>query len=423
MDSPMQNVLALILAGGKGTRLEPLTRERAKPAVPFGGCYRIIDFALSNCINSGIRQILVLTQYKSASLDRHVKFGWGFLSPQLNEYIEVLPPQQRLDQTWYRGTADAVYQNIYTIEQSSSEYLLILSGDHIYKMDYAEMVQDHAESGADATIACLPVPIEQGYQFGVMSIDESRKIVSFEEKPEQPAAMPNDPARCLASMGIYVFNTKFLLEELCQDATDRDSQHDFGKNLIPSLVDRADLRAFPFRDKNTGNSLYWRDVGTLDSYYEANMDLVSVHPELDLYDQAWPIRSHQPNLPPPKFVFAQMDVPNPRRGEALDSMVCNGTIISGGHVERSILANGVRISSWSRVEGSILFDGVIVGRNARIRRAIIDKHIEIPEGARVGYDPDEDRSNGFHVTDSGIAVIGSISPGPQIQPFPLKAIG
>jgi glucose-1-phosphate adenylyltransferase len=419
----MQDVLALILAGGRGTRLEPLTRERAKPAVPFGGCYRIIDFTLSNCVNSGIRQILVLTQYKSASLDRHVKFGWGFLSPQLNEYIEVLPPQQRLDLQWYRGTADAVYQNIYTIEQCNSNHLLILSGDHIYKMDYSEMVSDHIESGADATIACLPVAMDQGSQFGVMSIDESRRIVSFEEKPEHPTPLPNDSSRCLASMGVYVFNTRFLLEELCQDATDRESQHDFGKNLIPALVDRANLRAFPFRDKNTGDGHYWRDVGTLDSYYEANQDLVSVHPKLDLYDQQWPIRSYQPNLPPPKFVFAQSEVPNPRRGEALDSMVCNGTIISGGHVERSILAHGVRISSWSHVEDSILFGGVKVGRNARIRRAIIDKHISIPEGTRVGYDSEEDRANGFHVTESGIVVIGSNSPGPQLRLVPLSAMG
>ncbi|MBD3672855.1 MAG: glucose-1-phosphate adenylyltransferase [Planctomycetaceae bacterium] len=415
----MQDVLALVLAGGRGTRLEPLTRDRAKPAVPFGGAYRIIDFTLSNCINSGLRRMIVLTQYKAASLDRHLRFGWNFLSRELNEFIEVLPPQQRLNDHWYQGTADAVYQNIYTIEKHPSEQLLILSGDHIYKMDYAEMLEDHRESGADATVACLPVLLDQASQFGVLKIDDDRRIVDFQEKPNEAAPSPDDPLRCLASMGVYVFNTRFLFEELCRDATVPGSAHDFGKNIIPSLIHKADVRAFPFRDKNTGEGYYWRDVGTLDSYYEANQDLVSVEPELNLYDLSWPIRTYQPSLPPPKFVFAQQAGPNPRRGVALDSMVCDGSILSGGKVERSIIGHGVKVSSWSTVEDSILFDGVQVGREVQIRRAIIDKHVEISPGTRIGFDPDEDRRNGYTVTESGITVIPrSIrQANPNLLPF------
>jgi len=419
----MKDVLALVLAGGRGTRLEPLTRERAKPAVPFGGIYRIIDFALSNCINSGLRQMIVLTQYKAASLDRHIRRAWGFLSHELNEFIEVLPPQQRLSDNWYQGTADAVYQNIYTIEKYPSEQIMILSGDHIYKMDYSEMIRDHRESGADATIACLPVALEQGSQFGVMKIDKSRRITEFKEKPPVPEPDPEDPHRCLASMGVYVFNTRFLFEELCRDATIPGSAHDFGKNVIPSLIDRADLRAFQFRDKNTGEGYYWRDVGTIDSYYEANQDLISVEPELNLYDQSWPIRSYQPNLPPPKFVFAQLEGPNPRRGIALDSMICNGSIISGGKVERSLLSSSVRISSWATVEDSILFDGVRVGRECRVRRTIIDKHVQLPAGTCVGYDPDEDLARGFTVTESGITVIARASRGGNPHVLPFTALG
>lgn len=415
----MKDVLALVLAGGRGSRLEPLTRERAKPAVPFGGAYRIIDFTLSNCINSGLRKMVVLTQYKAASLDRHIRLAWGFLSHELNEFIEVLPPQQRLDDQWYQGTADAVYQNIYTIEKHPSEQILILSGDHIYKMDYAEMIREHRESGADATIACLPVSLEQGSQFGVMKIDKSRRIVEFKEKPDSPEPLPGDPERCLASMGIYVFNTRFLFEELCRDATVPGSAHDFGKNIIPSLIEKSNVRAYPFRDKNTGEGYYWRDVGTLDSYYEANQDLISVEPELNLYDQSWPIRCYLPNLPPPKFVFAQQEGPNPRRGVALDSMICHGSIISGGRVERSLISHSVRVSSWATVEDSILLDGVHVGREARVRRAIIDKHVKLPTGTCVGYDPEEDRANGFTVTESGITVVarGSRKGDPNVLPF------
>lgn len=404
----MKGVLALVLAGGKGSRLEPLTRDRAKPAVPFGGAYRIIDFTLSNCINSGLRKVLVLTQYKAASLDRHIQLGWRFLCRELDEFIDVLPPQQRIDEHWYKGTADAVYQNIYTIEKSRPEFVLILSGDHIYKMDYGELIRDHIFSEADATIATIPVSRKEATQFGVLQVDEHQRIVNFLEKPDDPPAMPDNPDKALASMGIYVFNAGFLFDRLCSDATDNTSAHDFGKNIIPSIIDSHLVRSFPFRDKNTGDGRYWRDVGTIDAYYEANMDLVAVDPELNLYDQSWPIRSYQPPLPPPKFVFAQADGESPRIGQALDSMVCPGTIVSGGRVKRSILAPNVRVNSWASVEDSILFEGVSIGRHARVRRAIIDKGVSVPEGMRIGYDLELDRARGFSVSETGIVTIGKV---------------
>lgn len=405
----MRNVLSLVLAGGKGSRLDPLTRDRAKPAVPFGGIYRIIDFTLSNCINSGLRRMLVLTQYKAASLDRHINLGWRFLCRELNEFIDVLPPQQRLDEQWYQGTADAVYQNIYTIEKSRADHILILSGDHIYKMDYSELIQDHIDSDADATVACIPVTLKEGSEFGVMNIDDTRRVVDFDEKPDRPEHIPGDPDHCLASMGVYVFKSNFLFDQLCRDATVADSQHDFGKNIIPSIIDRSLVRAFPFRDKNTGGKCYWRDVGTLDAYYEANMDLVSIDPHLNLYDRSWELRTYHPNFPPPKFVFNDATKENPRVGTALDSIVGSGTIVSGGHVEGSILSSDVRINSWANVEDSILFEGVDVGRHAKIRKAIIDKNVKIPEGMDIGFDRDADRDRGFEITKSGIVVIPSTS--------------
>lgn len=402
----MRDVLALILAGGKGTRLEPLTRDRAKPAVPFGGAYRIIDFTLSNCINSGLRKVLVLTQYKAASLDRHINLGWRFLCRELDEYIDVLPPQQRIDENWYKGTADAVYQNIYTIEKCHTKYTLILSGDHIYKMDYDALIRDHIESGAAVTIPCIPVPLSEGDQFGVMHIDSSNRVRAFMEKPAAPEPMPDDPTRCLASMGIYIFETHLLFELLFKDATEPQSAHDFGKNIIPALIGNKLVRAYPFRDKNTGHTLYWRDVGTLDAYYEANLDLIAVDPELNLYDKSWNIRTYQPQEPPPKFVFAQSSSTPPRIGHAVDSMICAGSIVSGGSVQRSILSHNVRVNSWATVEDSILFDGVVIGRHAKIRRAIIDKRVHVPEGMTIGYDLAQDRRNGFTVSDNGVVAVG-----------------
>ena len=412
-------VTALILAGGKGSRLEPLSRDRAKPAVPFGGVYRIIDFALSNCLNSGLRRVLVLTQYKAASLDRHINQGWRFLSRELDEWVDVLPPQQRLSEDWYRGTADAVYQNIYTIEQSRPEVVLILSGDHVYRMDYAALIADHLAAGAKCTVGCLPVTLKEGREFGVMGTDESRRVVQFAEKPADPAPMPGDPSRCLASMGIYVFDAAFLFEELCRDATVPGSVHDFGKNVLPDIIGRAVVRAYPFRDEDRGAGGeglgYWRDVGTLDALYEANMDLVSVSPQLDLYDPGWPIRTYRGNHPPPKFVFADEagGGGEPRVGVALDSVISPGCVISGGRVERSVLSPGVRVHSYSRVEDSLLFDGVEVGRHAVVRRCILDKGVSVPPGAKVGVNPEEDRVRGFTVTEGGLTVLGKFDRFPD----------
>jgi glucose-1-phosphate adenylyltransferase len=402
----MKDVLAVILAGGKGSRLEPLTRDRAKPAVPFGGAYRIIDFTLSNCLNSGVRKNLVLTQYKAMSLDRHINLGWqSYLCRELGEFIDVVPPQQRIDEHWYQGTADAVYQNIYTIEKERPKCVVILAGDHIYKMNYATLVKQHMETSADLTIATLPVAVETAAgQFGVAEIDAEHRVVGFEEKPNQPKAMPNDPQRALASMGIYVFTARFLFEQLCLDATRHGSQHDFGHDIIPSVIHTHRVFAFPFTDENRKNEAYWRDVGTLDAYYDANMDLISVDPQLNMYDAEWPIRTYQPNLPPPKFVFAEQGAVA-RRGQALDSIICQGCIISGGQVEGSIVGCNSRINSYAQVSDSILFDSVEVGRYAKIRRAIIDKGVHIPSGIEIGYDHNLDRSRGFLVTDRDVTVI------------------
>jgi glucose-1-phosphate adenylyltransferase len=401
----MKDALAVILAGGKGARLEPLTRDRAKPAVPFGGAYRIIDFSLSNCLNSGIRKNLVLTQYKAMSLDRHINLGWqGYLCRELGEFIDVVPPQQRIDEHWYQGTADAVYQNIYTIEKERPKYVVILAGDHIYKMDYSKLVSFHVENNADLTIGALRVDVSKAHQFGVMQVDAASRVVGFEEKPAQPKPLPGDPGHALASMGIYVFPARFLFEQLCLDATRPASSHDFGHDVIPSLIDTHRVFAYPFRDENRKQDAYWRDVGTLDAYYEANMDLVSVDPQLNMYDHHWPIRTYQPSYPPPKFVFAEEGSPG-RCGRALDSIVCQGSIISGGRVKRSILGINTRINSFAVVEDSILFDHVDVGRHAKIRRAIIDKGVRIPPYFEIGYDPDMDRERGFTVTDHDITVI------------------
>jgi glucose-1-phosphate adenylyltransferase len=400
----VKDVLTLILAGGKGTRLEPLTRDRAKPAVPFGGLYRIIDFTLSNFINSGLRRALVLTQYKARSLDRHIAAGWGFLPRELDEFIEVLPPQQRIDEHWYKGTADAIYQNIYTIEKCEARYVMILAGDHIYKMDYSDMIRAHLDKGADITVGCLPVPVRDANSFGVIQVDEEDRILGFQEKPKEPKPMPGDANQALASMGIYVFTARLMYELLCQDATKPDSDHDFGKNIIPSMIGSHRVFGYRFRDKNRKATPYWRDVGTLDAYFQANMDLIEVDPVLNLYDRDWPIHTNQPQLPPPKFVFEEPGFAA-RRGEAHDSMVCQGCIVSGGHVRRSILSPNVRVNSFSLVENSILFSSVDVGRHCRIRRAIIDKDVHIPPNTTIGYDLEADRKRGFTVTEQGVVVI------------------
>ena len=409
----MKDVLAVLLAGGKGARLEPLTRDRAKPAVPFGGNYRIIDFALSNCVNSGIKKMVLLTQYKAMSLDRHVELGWKPLfCRELGEFLDVVPPQQRIDENWYQGTADAVYQNIYFLEKERPEYVVILAGDHIYKMNYREMVECHRQTNADLTIAALTVDVESARQFGVMQIDDSNCVCGFEEKPAQPKTVPGSETECLASMGVYVFSTRFLFEQLCQDANRIGSTHDFGKDIIPSIIDSHRVFAFPFRDENRKGAAYWRDVGTIDAYYQANMDLIDVDPQLNLYDRHWPIRTHQLNRPPSKFVFAGGE-DSTRTGRAIDSITCQGTVVSGGLVERCLLGPDVRINSYAEVFDSILFDGVQVGRHARIRRAIIDKGVEIPGGIQIGYDAAADRRRGFSISPEGVVVIAK---GDTIEP-------
>lgn len=400
--------MAVVLAGGKGTRLEPLTRDRAKPAVPFGGAYRIIDFALSNCLNSGLRKLLVLTQYKAISLDRHINNGWRkYFCSELGEFINVVPPQQRIDEHWYQGTADAVYQNIYTLEIERPEYVLVLAGDHIYKMNYHAMIKYHIQQNADLTVAALPVTCQEGRQFGVMEVDSQQKIIGFQEKPQNPKTIPGKPDQCLASMGVYVFTTRFLFEQLLSDANRNTSSHDFGKDIIPSIVNTHRVFAFPFRDENRKAVAYWRDVGTLDAYYEANMDLIGVDPLLNLYDQEFPIRTLQSDYPPPKFVFGSAEEEDSGRvGMATDSIVCQGSIVSGGRVDRSVIGPQVRINSYAHVSDSILFDRVEVGRHAKIQRAIIDKNVFIPPGTEIGFNLEADRERGFTVTESGIVVIG-----------------
>ncbi len=398
-----RDVLTIVLAGGRGSRLEPLTRDRAKPAVPFGGIYRIIDFTLSNCINSDLRKILVLTQYKATSLNRHLDEGWRFLCRELGEYIEVSPPQQRITEMWYQGTADAIYQNVYTIEKAAPRDTMILAGDHIYKMNYAHMIDQHRDNRADLTIACLPVSRAQAREFGIMVMDDEQRVIRFLEKPKDPPAMLNQPDKALGSMGIYVFNTNILYELLFQDAAKKEaSRHDFGQDIIPAMI-AGGLRVFgyPFRDENRKDAAYWRDVGTLDAYFQTNMDLIHVDPVLNLYDQEWPIHTHQPAFPPPKFVHSERD----RRGAAFDSIVCQGAIISGGQVYRSIVSPGVRINSFALIEDAILFDDIDVGRHARIRRAIIDKEVRVPSGFEIGWNSKTDLERGFTVTEDGIVVV------------------
>lgn len=399
----LEDVLAVVLAGGQGERLYPLTRDRGKPAVPFGGNYRIIDFTLSNCLNSGLRKIYVLTQYKSGSLERHIKQGWDpIFSAELGEWVYTVPPQLRVSQRWYTGTADAVFQNIYLLEQERPGKVVILSGDHIYKMDYRRMIEFHEAKGAIATAGAVEVPIEQAPSFGVLAVDETSRIVSFDEKPEDPKPLPGSPDRALVNMGVYCFETEALVRVLCADAR-QETRHDFGHNILPALVGSGRIFAYPFVDENRKEKSYWRDIGTLDAYYEASMDLVAVDPVFNLYDREWPLRTVPHQLPPAKTVFAQEE-PGGRIGLVLDSVVSGGVIVSGGRVERSILGPRVRVNSYARVADSVLMDAVDVGRHARIRRAIVDKDVSIPPGLVIGEDPEEDRER-YMVTAGGVVVI------------------
>ncbi len=397
-----RDTLALILAGGQGSRLYELTEWRAKPAVYFGGKLRIIDFPLSNCKNSGVRRIGVLTQYKAHSLIRHLVHAWTGFQAEQREFVEILPASKRTGDEWYLGTADAVYQNLDIIRTHSPRYVLILGGDHVYKMDYGPLLAWHAEHQADMTVCCIEVPLaEAAGQLGVMTVDESSRIIAFDEKPENPQPIPGQSELCLASMGNYVFNTDFLYEQVIKDADTSTSDHDFGKNIIPSIVDKYRVYAFPFRDPETGQQAYWRDVGTLDAFWEANMELVSIHPQLDLYDDQWPIFSHQAQLPPAKFVF---DLPG-RRGEAVESMVSAGCVISGASVKGSLLFSNCRINSYASVQGSVILPSCVVGRHSRISNAIIDRGSIIPENSEIGIDHEADRKKGYRVTDGGRTLV------------------
>lgn len=398
-----KKVVTFILAGGKGERLFPLTKDRAKPAVPFGGIYRIIDITLSNCINSGLRKIHTLIQYKSISLQRHIRQGWSMFHSELGEYIDAIPAQQRVGSNWYQGTADAIYQNIYTIEQEKPDEVLILAGDHIYKMNYSDMIAFHRANNADMTVAVVELKKELSPELGVISAEQNNRVLGFQEKPSQPKTIPGQPGMIYGSMGIYLFNRKFLEEELIDDSS-QHTTHDFGKDVIPQMLKKKRrIFAYNFKDENKKEALYWRDVGTLDAYYEANMDLIQVNPVFNLYDKEWPIRTYQEQYPPAKTVFAGDENPD-RMGLVVDSLIAGGCIVSGGRVQRSILSPNVRVNSYSEVYDSILMEGVEVGRYAKIRRAIIDKDVVIPPGAIIGYNIKDDKKR-FSITESGLVVV------------------
>jgi glucose-1-phosphate adenylyltransferase len=400
MAALVDDALVIVLAGGAGERLYPLTKDRAKPAVYFGGPYRIIDFALSNCINSGLRRIFIATQYKSLSLNRHIRMGWSIVSEELGEFIEILPPQKRVGEQWYQGTADAVYQNLYSITREDPRQLVVLSGDHVYKMDYARMLRIHQERGAAVTLATIEIPIDEVSRFGIIAIDEHERVTGFQEKPQRANSIPGSPELALASMGVYVFATDVLVRALEADAM-QPTQHDFGKDIIPALIHEVPIYAYRFYDENKKSSKYWRDIGTLDAYFEANMDLCHVNPEFNLYDPEWPLRTYQPQAPPAKFVFAEI---GQRCGQALDSVISPGCIVSGSTVSGSVLCPNVRVHSFCQIDQCILMPGVRVGRHARIKRAIIDRDVLIPRGALIGYDEEEDRRR-HTVTDAGVVVV------------------
>jgi glucose-1-phosphate adenylyltransferase len=398
-----KNTVALILAGGRGSRLKSLTDARAKPAVPFGGKFRIIDFPLSNCINSGIRRIGVATQYKSHSLNQHIQRGWGFLRGEFNEFIELWPAQQRVKEDWYKGTADAVFQNLDIMRNIGAEYVLILAGDHIYKMDYGQMLAAHVKNKADLTIACINVPLQDAKAFGVIGVDNEDRVIEFQEKPDHPKALPDNPEQAFASMGIYVFSAAFLYEQLIYDADDSKSEHDFGKDIIPRIIDKYRVYAHRFTDSCVGakdGNYYWRDVGTVDAYWEANMELTKVTPELNLYDRDWPIWTYQEQLPPAKFVFNNKG----RCGMATDSLISGGCIVSGSVINQSVVFSDVRVHSFCEIKDSVILPEVTIGRNVKLNRVVIDKGAEIPEGMQIGFNPEEDKKR-FYVTDKGITLV------------------
>jgi len=407
-----RETLALILAGGQGSRLFELTDWRAKPALYFGGKFRIVDFPLSNCINSGVRRMGVLTQYKAHSLIRHLVHGWSWFQASNREFVEILPASQRVGGEWYRGTADAVYQNLDIIRTHEPRFVLILAGDHVYKMDYGPFLAAHVEYGGDMTVCCLEVPIEEAAgQFGVMTVDETGRVIAFHEKPEKPAPIPGRDDTCLASMGNYIFNTNFLYEQVIKDADTPGTQHDFGRNIIPSIIEKYHVQAYPFRDPATGQQAYWRDVGTLDAFWEANMELVSVTPQLNLYDDKWPIHTHQAQSPPAKFVF---DEPG-RRGEAIQSMVSGGCVVSGAQVKKSLLFTDCRVDSYSVVTNSVVLPRVRIGQKCVIDRAIIDSGAIIEDGTTIGVDLEADKARGFRRTDSGLTLVTPDMLGQQIH--------
>ena len=400
MASLVDDSLVIVLAGGAGERLFPLTKDRAKPAVHFGGPYRIIDFALSNCINSGLRRIYIATQYKSLSLNRHIRMGWSIVSEELGEFIEILPPQKRVGEQWYQGTADAVYQNLYSILREIPRHVIVLSGDHVYKMDYARMLRFHTEHHAAVTLSAIETPVADASRYGIVTVNEDGRVVEFQEKPKHPSGIPGSPDLAMASMGVYVFDTEVLIRALDADAA-QPTTHDFGRDIIPPLIHETSVFAYPFYDENKKASKYWRDIGTLDAYFDANMDLCHVNPDFNLYDPEWPLRTYQPQAPPAKFVFADE---GRRCGQALDSVISPGCIVSGSSIFGSVLCPNVRVHSFCRIEQCILMPGVRIGRHARLRRAIIDRDVLIPRGAVIGYHLEEDRRR-HTVTDSGVVVV------------------
>jgi glucose-1-phosphate adenylyltransferase len=416
MSSLIDDSLVIVLAGGAGERLYPLTKDRAKPAVYFGGPYRIIDFSLSNCINSGLRRIFIATQYKSLSLNRHIRMGWSIVSEELGEFVEILPPQKRVSEHWYQGTADAVYQNLYSIMRENPKHLIVLAGDHVYKMDYSRMLRFHVERRAAVTLATIEVSRSEANRFGIIAVDEQERVIGFQEKPTAASAVPGSPDLALASMGVYIFDTDVLVHALEADAN-QPTTHDFGKDIIPALIHQVPIYSQRFYDENKKAAKYWRDIGTLDAYFEANIDLCRVNPEFNLYDPEWPLRTYQPQAPPAKFVFAEA---GHRCGQALDSVISPGCIVSGSSVYGSVLCPNVRVHSFCQIEQCILMPGVRVGRHARIRRAIIDRDVLIPRGALIGYDADEDRRR-HTVTDTGVVVV-TTDDEPLIGPISDEAL-